>query len=434
MEDLNNNESKETETKKEPEFTDIKPESEKTPDKDADQKARKKKQDPEKKLFIILLSITVAITAIILGIYFGYNHVSGKTNTTSTTNADSAQAEIKINSTKDENALSATEIATKVRPSVVGVIIYVNGTEYTEGSGVFMSEDDDYTYVLTCAHMVEYSNCTAKIQMEDTTQYDAEIVGYDSTTDIAVLRVKQHGFTIAEFGDSSKLEIGDTVYAIGNPGGTTYYGSFTAGVVSAIYTQSQTSEGGYSRECIQHDAAINPGNSGGALVNEYGQVVGINSSKIVNEQYEGMGFAIPISVAKETADDILANGTVTNSAKLGITYTTSSYSETYAYIIKNNSLPAGSIIITAIDSDSGLKATEAQAGDIIIAVNGKELTSSSTLFNVVQSSKVGDVIELTMCHVNNDYSIEKYKAKVKLVEAGSSSTTTTTEEYYNPFK
>ena len=168
MEDLNNNESKETETKKEPEFTDIKPESEKRPDKDTDKKAGKKKQDPEKKLFIILLSITVAITAIILGIYFGYNHVSGKTNTTSTTNADSAQAEIKINSTKDENALSATEIATKVRPSVVGVIIYVNGTEYTEGSGVFMSEDDDYTYVLTCAHMVEYSNCTAKIQMEDT--------------------------------------------------------------------------------------------------------------------------------------------------------------------------------------------------------------------------------------------------------------------------
>ncbi|NLL63679.1 MAG: serine protease [Ruminococcaceae bacterium] len=321
------------------------------------------------------------------------------------------------NEKNTDGTLTSVEVAEKVKPSVVAVVTYNGNSVYGEGSGVVMSKTNDgFTYIITCAHIVSTKGVTAVIELEDGTQFNATVIGYDSRTDIAVLRIKTTKLKVAEFGDSSVLKVGEPIYAVGNPGGTAFYGSFTGGYVSAIDRPTTTSSSAYSMECIQHDAAINPGNSGGALVNSFGQVVGINSSKIAAEEYEGMGFAIPISVAKEIVDDILANGYVVNRAKLGIQYLPANQNQTYNMIVKMKNLPAGSIIIAEIDKDGALAGTDAVAGDLIVAVNGKSLDKVEVLLKVIEKSNVGDKLKLSIVHINDDYSIEEFEITVTLVE------------------
>ena len=339
----------------------------------------------------------------------------------------------------DGKILTSVEIAEKVKPSVMAVVTYRGNDVYGEGSGIFMSEDESgtYTYILTCAHIVDMGKIDIKIELEDEKQYDADVVGYDSRTDIAVLRVKATGFTLAEFGDSSVLKVGEPIYAIGNPGGTAFFGSFTGGYVSAIDRPTSTSASAYTMECIQHDAAINPGNSGGALVNSFGQVIGMNSSKIADEEYEGMGFAIPINVIKDVVGDILDAGYVQDRAKLGISYVQVSQNQTYSMICKANKLPSGSIIIAKIDEESSLAATDVVEGDIIIAANGKEMESADVLLDIIENAKPGDKVELKIAHVNQDYTVEKFNVTVALLEDTGTTEKVTEKsngsEFENPF-
>lgn len=341
--------------------------------------------------------------------------------------------------------LSATEIYDKVSDVSVGVLVYqstgvssFSSNLYGEGSGVITEENSTHTgtYVITCAHVVSGSGLTVKVQLNDGEQYDADIVGIDNKTDIAVLLVDKTGLKSAEFGSAENLKVGQTVYAIGNPGGTDFFGSFTSGIVSAI-ARPVNSPVGYEMNCIQHDAAINPGNSGGALVNEYGQVIGINSSKIAATQYEGMGFAVPSETVKEIADDIIANGYVTDRAKLGIKYAAVSQSQTYSMIVQMKDYPAGSIIIDSITKDSSLYNTKVQRGDLIIKANGKDLTTPDVLLDLVQDGHVGDKITLTIVRISSDYKTTEFEVEATLVEdRGTNEEEETTQdinEYYNPF-
>ena len=302
-----------------------------------------------------------------------------------------------------------------------------------------MGEDSSgqYTYIITCAHVISGNGIKAVVQLHDGTQYDAQIVGYDARTDIGVLKIKATGLTAAEFGDSSKLKVGEAVYALGNPGGMEFFGSFTSGMVSAI-SRPVSSEIGYSMECIQHTAAISPGNSGGALINAYGQVIGINSLKITDSDYELMGFAIPISSAKEIIDDIIAYGRVPNRPKLGISYYANSSSQQYNMIVQIKGLPAGSLIIADINADSDLVNTDARVGDLIIAVNGKELTTADVLLEEIDNGKVGDTLTLTLCRISSNYQTSEFNVKVKLVEdtgntASVNEQTTSSDQFFNPF-
>ena len=193
---------------------------------------------------------------------------------------------------------------------------------------------------------------------------------------------------------------------------------------------------GYEVACIQHTAAINPGNSGGALVNEYGQVIGINSSKIASTEYEGMGFSVPSTTVKEIVDELIRNGYVSNRPVLGINFITSSQNQTYSIIVKANKLPAGSIVINDIMNGSDLLNTEVKEGDMIIAVNGKELDTYDVLLEVIENGKVGDVITLTVCRIDANYNISKFDVKVKLVEDSMTSVQqeeTTDNGFYFPF-
>ncbi len=316
-------------------------------------------------------------------------------------------------------------VAEKVRPSVVGVLAYMQGELAGEGSGVLMSESEDgnYTYVVTCAHVINEPGCEFAILLLDGTSYEAEVVALDERTDIGVLKVKATGLPLAEFGDSASLKVGEPIYAIGNPGGSEYFGSITNGIVAAI---DRSISATYTMTCIQHNAAINPGNSGGALVNTAGQVIGINSSKIAKTDYEGMGFAVPSAIFASVVDSLIRYGYVPNRPELGIKYAAVSDYQLYSIIVSIKGLPKGSIVIAEIPEGSALTGTDAQVGDLIIAVNGKKMDSSDVLLDLIDTGAVGDTLTLTLCRINDrNYETSTFDVTVTLVENKGSATTTT---------
>ena len=288
------------------------------------------------------------------------------------------------------------------------------------------------TYIITCAHVINTKNPKIIVQTADDKQYDAYIVGLDVKTDIGVIRVDGTELKPADFAESSALEVGDSVYAIGNPGGTQFFGSFTNGMVSAI-GRPVDSPVGYEVSCIQHTAPINPGNSGGALVNEYGQVVGINSSKIASTEYEGMGFAVPSATVKEIVDELIKNGKVINRPVLGIEFSPATNNQVYSIIVRANDLPSGAIVIAEISNGSDLLNTEVNEGDMIIAVNGKNLDSYDVLMEVIENGKVGDKLTLTIARVDGNYKVSKFDVTVKLVDETTISEKQSTNESSFPF-
>ena len=291
---------------------------------------------------------------------------------------------------------------------------YKRGQLTGEGSGVLMSEKDGWTYIVTCAHVIDDEGVELGVLFLDGTALEAELVAYDTRTDIGVVKIHKTGLPLAEFGDSSSLQVGEPIYAIGNPGGSEYFGSITDGIIASIDRSVAST---YTMTCIQHNAAINPGNSGGALVNSSGQVIGINSSKIARTDFEGMGFAVPTSIASPVVDALINYGYVPNRPKLGIEYAPISSYQLYSIIATVKGLPQGSLVIAAITEDSGLSDTQAQVGDLIIAVNGKDMTSSSVLLDLIETGNVGDTLTLTLARISNrNYSVETFDVVITLVE------------------
>ncbi|MCL2105743.1 MAG: trypsin-like peptidase domain-containing protein [Oscillospiraceae bacterium] len=330
--------------------------------------------------------------------------------------------------------MSPADIFEKLRNANVAVLVYSGGSRAAvgEGSGIILHEDSTktYTYIVTCAHVIENEK-RVSIEMDDGTSYDAEVVGKDDRTDLALLRVKATGLPSAQLGDSDSLRVGDAVYAIGNPGGTEFKGSFTNGMVSAIDRSIKSS---YTHVTIQHTAPINPGNSGGALVNAAGQVIGINSQKIVSDRFEGMGFAIPSKTVQEVVNNLITKGYVPNRPKLGIRFTPASETQAGYYVLRANNLPSGSLIIAKIDQDSTLQNTEVMVSDIITHVNGKPLDKAEVLLNIIENGKVNDELKLTICRVNQNYQISTFDVSIRLVEdKGVLEEATTEPPLWQPF-
>lgn len=288
-----------------------------------------------------------------------------------------------------------------------------------EGSGVLMSEGNGKTYVMTCAHVIA-NGSSFKITTNDGKEYDANMVGYDSQTDIGVLSIDKTGFKIATFGDSKDIEVGEQCVAIGCPGGSKFMNSVATGIVSAL-DRPVASSIGYNTECIQTDTAINPGNSGGALFNMQGQVIGINSSKIASTEYEGMGFAVPSNTAVETANSLIKNGYVAGRAKIGLTYTGVTNASNASNILnalaeKGFKDAQGAMIINEISGDSDLANKDVKQYDMIVAINGETLTSIDVLTSTLSKSKPGDTITLTIARVeNNQFKI--FDVDCKLIES-----------------
>lgn len=228
------------------------------------------------------------------------------------------------------------------------------------------------------------------------------------------------GLQAATFADSKGLTVGEQVVAIGCPGGLEFKNSVTSGYISALDRPVESSIG-YDNECIQTDAAINPGNSGGALFNMQGQVIGINSSKIASTEYEGMGFAVPSSTAVDTANSLIKNGYVAGRAKIGVTYNTiTSYNNADAILSalteKGFKNAKGTMVINQVSSDSDLAGKQVKQYDMIVAVNGKTMTSTDVMTQVLSDSKPGDTIKLTIARIE-DNQIKTFKVDCKLIES-----------------
>ena len=353
-------------------------------------------------------------------------------------NAGSGDATFTINKliNSDENNPTTTvsgdmtqqEVAAKVLPSVVCIQNYQqasfqqglsmqgwgnnkNSTQQetrdsevsptSEGSGIIATSDG---YIITNAHVVDGAD-SLKVITSDGKTYEAELIGSDSMTDLAVIKVDAEGLTAAEFGSSSDLVVADPVIAIGNPGGL--QSTVTVGYVSALNRPVTSSDTGYTMNCIQTDAAINPGNSGGALVNMYGQVIGINSSKIVATGYEGLGFAIPIDDALPIISNLKDYGYVKDRAMLGISgqYLDSWTANFYG-------LPSGMYVAEVNNesvSDAGV-----QQGDVITKIDDEEITSANTISNYIAKKKPGDEVTLT---ITRGLTNKTFTCKVTLTES-----------------
>lgn len=321
---------------------------------------------------------------------------------TAVTNKNDSTVYKKVEIEKSTSAVTA--IAEKVSPSVVGIKVttrvqnYFFGTSIGEGqgSGIIIRNDG---LIMTNNHVIESAIATgntlqngAKIEVYLPSQpekpYQATVVGRDSQTDLAVIKINATGLPVAELGDSDKLKVGELAVAIGNPGGLEYMGSVTAGVISGLNRPVSVSDS-RTMKLIQTDAAINPGNSGGALINSEGQVIGVNSIKFATQGFEGMGFAIPINQAKEITDSLIQYQYVKGRPKLGV-YIEPNFNEAIA---KQNNVPAGLLVYDVEPLSAAYKAG-IQKYDIITKVDGQQVKTFNELQTLKNKHKPGDSITI----------------------------------------
>lgn len=308
--------------------------------------------------------------------------------------AESVDAKSTVTLSKEDTELSVPEIVKKAKPSVVGISSAFGEDSVGTGTGIIMSEDG---YIVTNAHVVQDSSDgkhtpaeSVTVVLADKSEYPAQVIGADSRTDLAVVKINGNGknFSAAEFGDSCRLAEGELAVAIGNPLGFELYGSITCGIISALDRTITIDE--YEMTLIQTDAAINPGNSGGPLLNRFGQVVGINSSKIISDHAEGLGFAIPISSARPVIDDLIENGYVTGRPRIGISGEDIGEENARYY-----DLPEG-VYVRFIEKNSAADAAGIEVGDIIVAAEGEMIKTMAELNKVKERFGSGDNMTVTV--------------------------------------
>lgn len=334
----------------------------------------------------------------------------------SSASRSSTSGSLAATSKEGKTQLSSVEVASKVIPSVVCIQTYVSASQqngfgrnvgmsnggtvsgssiqlYSEGSGIIIRNDG---YIVTNAHVISGAD-VVKVILSDDKTYEAKVVGTDSSTDLAVLKIEATGLTAAEIGDSSELQVGETVMCVGNPGGLQFDSSVTKGIVSAVNRPLQY-EDSYTLSAIQTDATINPGNSGGALVNMSGQVVGISSAKYAADGYENMGFAISTEEALPIINDLIDYGYVKNRGALGV-----NCAIVDEFTAKYNNLPAAGIYVYEVTNPNP---GELKAGDIITSVDGNAIESETDLKDALKNKAPGTQvkIEFTRSSTGKTYS------------------------------
>ena len=297
------------------------------------------------------------------------------------------------------SSLTTEQVADLVSPSVVVItteqVVYSqwswygqNQVESGAGSGVIISSDG---YILTCAHVVDgASTITVTIGDKD---YTATLVGEDTTSDIAVIKIDADGLTPATVGNSDSLKVGQSVMAVGNPLGE-LGGTVTGGMISAL-NRSVTIQGSSSvntMSLIQMDASVSPGNSGGGLFNMNGELVGIVNAKSSSSDAEGLGFAIPINDAIKVAQELLENGYVTGRPYLGITYLAVTDAQTASQLGVN----AYGVYVVEVVKGGPAEKAGLQAGDRIVSVDGTEIASKDDLGTLMQKHAAGDSLSITI--------------------------------------
>ncbi len=334
------------------------------------------------KVFTLIMAAIILLTG---SCFVGY--YIGKTNVT--VSKSGAKASVNLAATPDDgDEMTPAQVYAKVNESIVGIRIYSEKSEGGQASGIILSKDG---YIVTNDHIYsEVPNAKFRIYTHDGKEYDAKYVAGDQVSDLAVLKIEKSGeFVPAQFGDSEELFYGQNVVAIGRPNDSTDPSSITRGVISALNRRVQTTSS-YSARLIQTDSAINPGSSGGALVNMYGQVVGVTSSKLASVEYDAVGYAIPTSVMKRIVDELIEKGRVESRAKLGVSYVAidSVTKEMGGYATTG-------LLLKEVAEDSDLHG-KVVAEDYITHINGTAVTSDDIVLDIIEQSKAGDIITVTV--------------------------------------
>ena len=306
---------------------------------------------------------------------------------------------------------STTDVIEKVNSSVVGVLVYANGTASGSGSGVVYRVDGKTAYIITNAHVVSGAT-DVQVVFSNKESVNATIVGSDTYSDIAVLKLTaDFDMTAIKCGDSSLLDQGETVLAIGSPLGIEYAGTVTQGIVSGIdrtvsVDLNDDGQEDWDMNVIQTDAAINPGNSGGALVNMAGELVGITSMKLSNTSVEGMGFALPINDVITSVEQIIENGKVTR-PQIGISgVSLSGYSSYQLRYYRINTDLTDGIYVSRVTSGGAASKAGIQEGDIIVKFDGKEVTTYKSFLTALYAKEPGDKVSVVVNRNGTEKTIE----------------------------
>lgn len=318
----------------------------------------------------------------------------------------------------EDGTYTVEGVAAAVRPSIVEIYTYADqkGVQTLgAGSGIILSEDG---YIITNAHVLTNGK-SFSVVTSDEKELKAQVIGSDAKTDLAVIKIESANLSPATLGDSDEVVLGESVVAIGNPAGLS--GSVTNGIVSGLNRQIRADSTGFNMNCIQTNAAISPGNSGGALVNMYGQVIGITSSKYVSSSYEGLGFAITINEVLPIVEDLIANGHVSDRVRIGISfvglendYLKSTFAEQME--IKDVPTELEGLWITEIAEDCDIAQTELQINDVIVSVEGTPVTDYSSLCEAIEGKKPDTQVQAECRRYEKSGEYESFSIQFRLME------------------
>lgn len=301
----------------------------------------------------------------------------------------SESSEVNLTAADGKTPLTSEEIVHNILPSIVGITSYAKDVSepLATGSGFVLSEDG---YLVTCAHLVENA-ARINVVLSNNKQQTAELVGLDAQTDLAVLKINASSLIPVRFGQSDTLSPGVSVLAVGNPGGATFTGSITDGVLSSPSRSVKIRQNAYyTMDALQITAVVDPGNNGGPLCDVYGNVIGVCSSEQKSDEFPSAFFAIPSSVVVSVAEDLVQYGRVTGRVWLGIGAV--ALNETTA---KLNGLPSG-VMVTTIYEGSNVADAGLQPNDIIITIDGKVMNSLDALRSFLDDHSPGDLVTLTV--------------------------------------
>ncbi len=319
---------------------------------------------------------------------------------------------------RDENGRYTVEgVAQYIRPQVVEIMAYKDqssGVSAAGGSGIIISNDG---YIVTNTHIIDGMTKYA-VKTSDGKVYDAKITGRDSKTDISVIKIEARDLIPAELGNSDEVIQGEPVVAIGNPAGLA--GSITNGIVSGLDRKVRGDSTGFLMNCIQTDAAISPGNSGGALVNMYGQVIGIVSSKYASASSEGLGFAITINDAKPIIEELITQGYVSGRVRIGINfesantpYAAMKFKDSYGFELPDEL--KNSLRIEKISDDCDIANTELKPGDFMLTMDGQALNDYDSLAKAISGKKGGDTVKAECARIDKEKKISYFTIEFKLM-------------------
>ncbi len=384
----------------------------------------KKKSGNYGKILLYISIVLVTVSVVFLSVYCIVSDISNNNNIGVVQNT---RPQFMLNTSgkpgkseiyADDNGRFTVEgLAEVIKPQIVEIITYekIDDKEpMGSGSGIIISENG---YIVTNTHVLDGMKKII-VNTHDGKSYEAEISGRDAKTDISVIKIEAVGLVPAQFGNSDEVVQGEAVVAIGNPAGLT--GSITDGIVSGLNRKIRSDSTGFEMNCIQTDAAISPGNSGGALVNMYGQVIGITSSKYADTTTEGLGFAITINEAKPIIEELITLGYVSGRVRIGITFY-SGFEDYIAVLFKEEfdiEIPKeleNALWIDEISKDCDIANTELKKNDFILSFDDVPVSNYDELEAFLKRKKGGDVVKARCARISEDGRISYFDIEFKLM-------------------